>query len=251
MHSILKKIIDHKLLEIETSKQNSSLDSVKKAADDGRLARDFLKALQNSGEISLIAEVKKASPSKGVIRNDFDPATIAKAYQQAGASCISVLTDEAFFQGHLDYLIEVGQAVSLPILRKDFIIDPWQVYEARAAGADAVLLIAECLEATQLCDLHGLINELGMTALVELYNRENIEKVLACKPSLVGVNNRDLNTFEVDLEHSISIRQSLPSEITFVSESGISTNAEVSRLLQANVDAILVGESLMLSLIHI
>ena len=245
MHSILQKIVDHKLLEIASCKQNSSLDSVKEAARDGRPVRNFLKALQKRDEISLIAEVKKASPSKGVIRENFDPVAIAKAYELAGASCISVLTDEAFFQGHLDFLIEVGQAVSLPVLRKDFIIDPWQVYQARAAGADAVLLIAECLEASQLGDLHALINELGMTALVELYDRENIEKVLACKPSLVGVNNRDLNTFEVDLEHSISIRQSLPSEITFVSESGISSNAEVSRLLQANVDAILVGESLM------
>jgi indole-3-glycerol phosphate synthase len=158
-----------------------------------------------------------------------------------------VLTDENFFQGHRDYLVQVGDAVKLPTLRKDFIIDPWQVHDARAAGADAVLLIAECLEASQLNDLHCLINELGMTALVELYDRENIEKVMACSPSLVGVNNRDLNTFEVNLEHSIEIRKSLPDEITFVSESGISSNAEVQRLQAANVDAILVGESLMRS----
>lgn len=222
-----------------------SLQDVKAAVADSRPVRDFLAALQTPGEISLIAEVKKASPSKGIIREDFNPVEIAKAYQSAGASCVSVLTDENFFQGHRDFLIEVGKAISLPVLRKDFIIDPWQVYDARAAGADAVLLIAECLDAEPLRELHALIGELGMTALVELYDRENIEKVLACDPSLVGVNNRDLNTFEVDLGHSIEIRKSLPQSITFVSESGISSNAEVSRLLHANVDAILVGESLM------
>lgn len=245
MHSILKKIIDHKLVEVETAKSQTPLQDVKHSATDARPVRDFLAALQTPGAISLIAEVKKASPSKGIIREDFNPIEIAKAYESAGASCISVLTDENFFQGHREFLVDVGNAVSLPTLRKDFIIDPWQVYDARAAGADAVLLIAECLDAATLCDLHSLINELGMTALVELYDRENIENVLACEPSLVGVNNRDLNTFEVDLGHSIEIRKSLPDGITFVSESGISTHAEVSRLLQANVDAILVGESLM------
>ena len=245
MHSILKKIVDHKLEEIEASKSKTPLADIAKAASDGRPVRDFVAALQTPNEISLIAEVKKASPSKGVIREDFDPVSIARAYESAGASCVSVLTDENFFQGHRDFLVQVGQAIKLPTLRKDFIIDPWQVYDARAAGADAVLLIAECLDAERLLDLHSLINELGMTALVELYDRENIEKVMACEPSLVGVNNRDLNTFEVNLDHSIEIRRSLPQELTFVSESGISSPAEVSQLLQANVDAILVGESLM------
>lgn len=245
MHSILKKIIDHKLLEIEALKSKTSLEQIKDESKSGRPVRDFVGALQTPGEISLIAEVKKASPSKGIIREDFNPVEIAKAYESAGASCVSVLTDENFFQGHRDFLVDVGAAIEIPALRKDFIVDPWQVYDARAAGADAVLLIAECLEAEQLKDLHALINELGMTALVELYDRENIDKVLACKPSLVGVNNRDLNTFEVNLEHSIEIRKSLPEDLTFVSESGISSHVEVSQLLQANVDAILVGESLM------
>ena len=245
VHSILQKIVDHKRSEVESSKSKSPLPQIKKAAADARPVRNFLKALQTDGEISLIAEVKKASPSKGIIREDFDPVQIAQSYESAGASCISVLTDENFFQGHRDFLVAVGDAVELPTLRKDFIIDPWQVYDARAAGADAVLLIAECLDADTLKELHALINELGMTALVELYERQNIDKVLDCNPSLVGVNNRDLNTFEVNLEHSIEIRRSLPQELTFVSESGISSNAEVSRLLQADVDAILVGESLM------
>ena len=201
MHSILKKIIDHKLVEIEAAKSQKSLQDVISAAKDAGPVRDFLAALQTPGEISLIAEVKKASPSKGIIREDFNPVEVAKAYESAGASCVSVLTDENFFLGHRDFLVDIGNAISLPTLRKDFIIDPWQVYDARSAGAAAVLLIAECLDAEPLRELHALINELGMTALVELYDRENIEKVLACNPSLVGVNNRDLNTFEVDLEH--------------------------------------------------
>ena len=158
-----------------------------------------------------------------------------------------MLTDVDFFQGSDDALRRARAACELPVLRKDFIIDPWQVYEAREAGADAVLLIAECLEANQLKDLHCLINELGMTALVELYERDNIEMVLDCDPDLVGVNNRDLNTFQVDLEHSVSIRKALPASITFVSESGIGSHTEVKRLQAADVDAILVGESLMRS----
>ncbi len=247
MHSILKKIIDHKLTEVESAKSSKSIDEIRAEAESGRSVRDFRGALQTPGEISLIAEVKKASPSKGVIREDFNPVEIARTYELAGASCISVLTDENFFLGHRQFLVDVGDAVQIPVLRKDFIIDPWQVYDARAAGADAVLLIAECLEAQQLRDLHALINELGMTALVELYDHENIEKVLSCNPTLIGVNNRDLNTFEVNLDHSIEIRKSLPKDVTFVSESGISSYVEVKKLLQANVDAILVGESLMRS----
>lgn len=193
----------------------------------------------------MIAEVKKASPSKGLIRADFDPVKIAQAYASSGASCISVLTDEHFFKGHLDYLKAIRAAVDIPLLRKDFVLDASQVYEARMAGADAVLLIAECLEPKQLIELHDLIVELGMTPLVELYDEANVDTVLACKPKLVGVNNRDLNTFEVDLMHSIRVKQQLPSTTTFVSESGIFTHQDV-QLMQANkVDAILVGESLM------
>lgn len=245
MHSILEKIVHHKRDELVTAKAKSSIESVRRACSEAAPPRDFLAALQLPDAIGLIAEVKKASPSKGIIREDFDPVSIAIDYETAGASCVSVLTDEHFFHGHRNYLVAVSKAVRLPALRKDFIIDPWQVYDARAAGADAVLLIAECLDAVQLKELHALINELGMTALVELYDRDNIDKVMACSPTLVGVNNRDLNTFEVNLEHSIEIRKSLPDDITFVSESGISTHAEVLRLQDANVDAILVGESLM------
>jgi len=240
--SILDKIVTHKRQEIAARPQ------VKFDATAVAPPRDFVQALTSgpqAGRVSLIAEVKKASPSKGLIREDFDPVKIAQAYANSGASCISVLTDEHFFKGHLDYLKAIRAAVDIPLLRKDFVLDPSQVYEARMAGADAVLLIAECLEPSQLKELHDLIVELGMTPLVELYDQANVDAVLACKPKLVGVNNRDLNTFEVDLMHSIRVKQQLPPTTTFVSESGIFTHEDV-QLMQANqVDAILVGESLM------
>jgi len=237
--SILDKIVAHKRQEIAARAQ------VEFDAGSVDAPRDFVQALtggQQAGRVSLIAEVKKASPSKGLIREDFDPVKI-EAYASSGASCISVLTDEHFFKGHLDYLKAIRAAVDIPLLRKDFILDASQVYEARMAGADAVLLIAECLEPKLLKEL--LIVELGMTPLVELYDQANVEAVLACEPKLVGVNNRDLNTFEVDLMHSIRVKERFPSTTTFVSESGIFTHQDVL-LMQANdVDAILVGESLM------
>ena len=245
MHSILQTIVDRKREEIQAGKSQTETDYWKAKINSAAPPRDFLAALKQSPDIALIAEVKKASPSKGIIREDFDPLAIAKSYQQAGASCISVLTDEHFFQGHLDYLSSIVSNVSIPVLRKDFIIDPWQVWQARAAGADAVLLIAECLDDATIRELHALILELGMTPLVELYERDNIGKVLGCDPVLVGVNNRDLNTFEVDLGHSIAVRRELPDEIVFVSESGISDRKDVEFLQGQNVDAVLVGESLM------
>ena len=242
LSSILEKIIIHKRQEIAARPQ------VNFDANAVAPPRNFLQALtggQQADRVSLIAEVKKASPSKGLIRADFDPVKIAQAYANSGASCISVLTDEHFFKGHLDYLKAIRATVDIPLLRKDFVLAPSQIYEARMAGADAVLLIAECLEPNQLKDLHDLIVELGMTPLVELYDQANVDVVLACEPKLVGVNNRDLNTFEVDLMHSIRIKQQLPATTTFVSESGIFTHEDV-QLMQANeVDAILVGESLM------
>ena len=242
MTSILDKIVAHKLDEI------AAMPQVDWDLDSAGPPLDFLAAI-NSGEqtnrVSLIAEVKKASPSKGVIRDDFDPVAIAKTYAAAGASCISVLTDEHFFQGHLDFLKAIRAAVDIPLLRKDFILDESQVYEARAAGADAVLLIAECLTPPRLKELHDLITELGMTPLVELYDENNVEAVLACQPQLVGVNNRDLKTFDVDLMHSIRVKSRFPDSTTFVSESGIFTHADVQLMQENSVDAILVGESLM------
>lgn len=245
VHSILQKIVDRKKEEIQAGKSNTPLDEFKAIAADAAPVRDFVAALTQTKNIALIAEVKKASPSKGIIREDFDPVVIARAYESAGASCISVLTDVDFFQGHIDYLRSVRSAVSIPVLRKDFIIDPWQVWQARAAGADAVLLIAECLDADSLRELHALVMSLKMTPLVELYDRENIDKVLACDPVLVGVNNRNLNNFEVELGHSVAVRAELPDEIAFVSESGIASREDIEYLQGHQVDAVLVGESLM------
>lgn len=245
MNSILEKIVKHKMSEIAVAKTARPLADIITDAQNAPAPRDFLSALQNAAGVGLIAEVKKASPSKGIIRADFDPVAIAQTYAESGASCISVLTDENFFQGHLDYLTAIRRQVDIPLLRKDFIIDPYQVFEARAAGADAVLLIAECLEADQLIDLHKCIVSLGMTPLVELYDAHNVEKVVAAGPVLVGVNNRDLNTFEVDLGHSVKVQKLLPESVTFVSESGIYTRDDVEMLEKSGVDAMLVGESLM------
>ena len=248
MNSILRKIVTYKLDEIAAAKNVVALSQLEKATADAPAPLDFVGALSNgdqAGRVSLIAEVKKASPSKGLIRESFDPVAIAKAYANNGANCISVLTDEHFFQGSLDYLRAIRQSVDIPLLRKDFILDEYQVWEARAAGADAVLLIAECLEPDKLKQLHQLINELGMAALVELYDTANVPAVLACRPKLVGVNNRDLNTFEVDLHHSLRAKAALPDEVVFVSESGIFTNEHIKLMQENGVDAVLVGESLM------
>lgn len=250
LNSILQKIVHHKRSEIDDARRTIPEEELIAAAKDAPAARDFVAPLRRASQsdsIGLIAEVKKASPSKGIIREDFDPVSIARQYAAHGASCISVLTDVHFFQGSLDYLKAIRQSVETPLLRKDFILEPYQVYEARAAGADAVLLIAECLRADKLKSLYDLITGLGMTALVELYDKANVENVLACQPVLVGVNNRDLNTFEVDLNHSIGVRQAFDAAVTFVSESGIETHADVQRLKSANVDAMLIGETLMRS----
>jgi indole-3-glycerol phosphate synthase len=207
--------------------------------------RDFFAALAVPGPIKLIAEVKKASPSKGVIRADFQPVEIAQTYERHGATCLSVLTDVQFFQGSLDYLAAIRRATNLPLLRKDFILDSYQLVEARLAGADAVLLIAECLDDCNLRKLHNAAVELGLTPLVELYDPENLPRVLAAGATLIGVNNRDLRTFEVDLQHTIRMRSQIPDECLLVGESGIYTREHVELLAAAGVDAMLVGESLM------
>ena len=195
----------------------------------------------------MIAEVKKASPSAGLIRGDFDPATIATVYERHGAACISCLTDEHFFQGHLDFLRAIRAEVQIPVLRKDFVLDRYQVLEARVAGADCVLLIAECLDDRTLTDLYAYTTELGMQALIEIYEPANLDRVLALRPSLIGINNRNLKTFVTDLEHSIRLADRVPDECLLVSESGIHTREDVLRLQQAGIRGILVGETLMRS----
>ncbi|HEY2827407.1 MAG TPA: indole-3-glycerol phosphate synthase TrpC [Pirellulales bacterium] len=243
--SVLDKIVVSKRREIEAAKAATSEAKIRAAAEAAPPSRDFFAPLAVPGPIKLIAEVKKASPSAGVIRADFNPVEIARIYEQHGATCLSVLTDEPFFQGHLDYLREIRAAVSLPLLRKDFILDKYQVYEARAAGADAVLLIAECLDDCNLRALHNEIVALGMTPLVELYEPANLPRVLEAGATLIGVNNRDLHTFKTDLDHVLRLREQVPEHCVLVAESGIRTRADLERLEAAGVNAILVGETLM------
>lgn len=231
--------------EVAAARARRSLSEIQHAAARASEPRDFWAALQGAPPIRLIAEVKKASPSKGIIREDFDPVAIARCYEAARASCLSVLTDREFFQGSLDYLTAIRREVSLPLLRKDFIIDEYQVYEARAAGADAVLLIAECLSPERLGELYRSIRSVGMHALIELYDPQNLPAVLATGSPLVGVNNRDLHTFTVDLQHTLRLKAQIPADRVLVAESGIATRADVELLEKAGVGAMLVGESLM------
>jgi indole-3-glycerol phosphate synthase len=245
MSTILDQIVAAKWQEIAAAKSTLPLADLRARLGDAPPVRDFLAALAADGPIKLIAEVKKASPSKGVIREDFRPVEIATTYQRHGATCLSVLTDRQYFQGGLDDLTRVRAAVGLPVLRKDFILDPYQLLEARAAGADAVLLIAECLDDDRLKSLHDEAVTLGLTPLVELYEASNVPRVLDVGAQLIGVNNRNLKTLEVDLDHTIRLRERIPADRLLVGESGIRTRAHVQRLAAAGVDAILVGESLM------
>ncbi|MEM6471975.1 MAG: indole-3-glycerol phosphate synthase TrpC [Planctomycetota bacterium] len=206
---------------------------------------DFFSALAAGDGINVIAEVKRASPSAGLIREDFDPVEIAKSYVEGGASCLSVLTDEPFFQGSLEYLKSVRQAVDVPLLRKDFIVDRYQLLQARVHGADCVLLIAECLSADELRTLHDQAIELGMQTLIELYEPSNLEAVLATGTKLVGINNRNLKTFETKLQHTLDLRPRIPNDCLVVGESGIRSNEDMKTLAAGGVKAVLVGESLM------
>lgn len=243
--SILDDIIDSKRREVAAAQSARPARELERRLADAPPVRDFFSPLAASPPIKLIAEVKKASPSKGVIRADFDPVAVALEYEAHGATCLSVLTDEPFFQGHLDFLTRVRAATRLPVLRKDFIIDRYQLVEARVAGADAVLLIAECLDDCRLRALHNQAIELGMTPLVEFYERENLPRVLEAGAALIGVNNRDLRSFETDLNHTLTMRRAMPAERVVVGESGIRCRADAERLEAAGVQAMLVGETLM------
>lgn len=245
MACILDRIVATKREEVERAKLFAPEEHLRRMVEQQPPPRDFLGAIRNAPSIALIAEVKKASPSKGVIRESFDPVAIAQIYEKHGAACISVLTDEPYFQGHIEFLRWVKESVQIPVLRKDFILEPYQVLEARAYGADAVLLIAECLDNEQLVHLYHEILSWGMTPLVEVYEPENVSRVIDLGASLIGINNRNLRTFEVDLEHTIRLRAKIPPDRLVVGESGIQTHEDVGRLRQAGVNAILVGESLM------
>ncbi|MEQ9461909.1 MAG: indole-3-glycerol phosphate synthase TrpC [Phycisphaeraceae bacterium] len=250
--NILAEIIAHKRQEIAAAKAAVSFDDIKARAADAEPPRNFFAAVTRpKNTLRVIAEVKKASPSAGVIRDDFDPVAIATAYADNGAAAISCLTDRHYFQGDLAYINQIKAAVSLPVLRKDFIVDPYQVYEARAHGADAILLIAECLGESQLIDLLILATELKLTTLVEVHDLESLVQV---KPhlgfplasyTLLGINNRNLRTMRTDLQHTLDLLREVPDPDLLVSESGIRTHADIQKLALAHVHRVLVGEHLM------
>lgn len=242
--TVLDKILAHKVEEVAAAKLRVPLSQLEQSVLDAAPPRDFRAALRRD-TVALIAEVKKASPSKGVLIENFDPVAIGTTYANNGAAAISVLTDERFFMGHLDYMTAVRNAVSIPVLRKEFIIHPYQVYEARAANADAVLLIVAALEDSQLADLQALIVELGMAALVEVHNEAELERALAVGAMLIGVNNRDLKSFREDLSITEQLAKLMPEGITLVAESTIRSVDDVARMGACGAHAVLVGESLV------
>jgi len=248
---ILKQIIVDKAEEVVARKANCSSGEIKsRAIDNPEPTRGFTAAIKQrvgDGKLAVIAEVKKASPSKGVIRENFHPAEIAVSYEKAGATCLSVLTDEKYFQGTDQYLIDARAACSLPVLRKDFMIDPYQVYEARAMGADCILLIVACLEDTQMQDLSFLAAELGLDVLVEVHDREELERGLMLRTPLIGVNNRNLHTFETSLQTTLDLQPDIFHDRTIVTESGIHTPEDVSIMRRHGVFTFLVGEAFMVA----
>jgi indole-3-glycerol phosphate synthase len=245
MSDILAEICETKLREIEASKSAVPLSELEARLVDAPPIRSFAEVLGGAADVGLIAEVKKASPSAGLIREDFDPVQIASLYAESGASCLSCLTDEPYFQGRLEYLTAIREAVSLPVMRKDFLLDRYQILEARVAGADCVLLIAECLNDCQMRDLYFYASELGMDSLIEIYDPANLDRVLELEPELLGVNNRNLKTMVTDVGHTIELAEKVPDSCLLVGESGIRCRSDVERLKAAGVRGILVGETLM------
>ena len=252
MSDILKKILSVKVNEIESAKSRESFSALRNRVENDidlkEIRRNFEEALRRkiaAGHAGVIAEVKKASPSKGVIREAFYPDEIARSYEKHGAACLSVLTDKDFFQGSPDYLLEAKAACSLPVLRKDFMIDPYQVYEAGAWGADCILLIVAALSDSQMAELEACAFELGMNVLVEVHNAEELERALALKRSLLGINNRDLRTFKTSIQNTIDLLPGLPKDKLVVTESGILQKEDVQKMRQAGVNAFLIGEAFM------
>lgn len=247
--SILKCILETKAEEIATRCGRHDLATISAMARDRPPARGFARRVNELAATgpAVIAEVKKASPSAGVIRQDFRPAEIAASYQRAGAACLSVLTDEQYFQGCDEYLAQAREACQLPVLRKDFMLDPWQIHESRALGADCVLLIVAALERDRLQELDGLAREIGLDVLVEVHDEQELEDALSTQAGLVGVNNRDLHTFTTDLATSERLVPMVPQERTMVTESGIHTVEDVRRMQSSRVKAFLVGEAFMRS----
>lgn len=244
--TVLDKILANTVVEIAQRRDRIAIADVRQQADSMPIPPSFAQALRRE-TVALIAEVKKASPSKGVLIADFDPLALATTYANNGASAISVLTDEKFFQGHLDYLRLISAEVSIPTLRKDFVIDPYQVYEARAVGASAVLLIVAALEDAQMRDLLQLIQSLNMTALVEVHDEAELDRALAIGASVIGVNNRDLKSFHVDLGITERIAKQVPESVTLVAESGLKTADDVAHMGAIGAHAVLIGEGLVTS----
>lgn len=243
--SILKGIVDSKRAEVAAARAERPIEELEELAHRVQSPRNFRAVLSGPGPIRLIAEIKRASPSAHVIRSDFDPVSIAQIYESHGAACLSVLTDTPFFQGCLAHLTQVHASVTVPVLRKDFLIDEYQLLEARHAGADAILLIAEILDDVLLDRLLKRAKSLEMAALVEFHDVANLDRVLTSGADLIGINNRNLDDFSTNLEHTLRLRDRIPNEIVLVSESGIRTRRDVERLQNAGISAILVGESLM------
>jgi indole-3-glycerol phosphate synthase len=256
MSDILNKIVAVKHEEVAAAKQRTSLEAIRFDAESRVLTRDFVGAMRAkiaAGHAAVIAEIKKASPSKGVIREgEFIPADLAQSYAEGdgdvSAACLSVLTDRQFFQGSVDYLKQARASCELPVLRKDFMVDAWQIYESRAIGADCVLLIAACLDDAQLRDFEAIATGLGMAVLVEVHDAAEMERALRLGTPLVGVNNRNLRNFEVSIQTTIDLKAAVPADRLLVTESGIATREDVRTLRDAGVDAFLVGESFMRAL---
>ena len=244
MANILEEIAAYKRGFVDARKRQRSLADVRAHARDTPIPADFRGALAEDG-IALIAEVKKASPSKGVIREHFVPAEIAASYEKGGAACLSVLTDHDFFQGHEEYLQQARAACSLPVLRKDFTIDPYQVWEARALGADCILLIVAALEDELMAELYGAANEAGLDTLVEVHTGEELDRALKLGAPMIGINNRDLHTFELSLENTFKLLERIPDDRLLVTESGILAPADVAAMRARQVNAFLVGEAFM------
>jgi indole-3-glycerol phosphate synthase len=248
MSDILEKIVAVKHQEVAAALARKPLAAMRADAESRVLTRDFVGAMRAkiaAGLPAVIAEVKKASPSKGVLRADFIPADIAQSYAEHGAACLSVLTDRQFFQGSIDYLKQARASCDLPVLRKDFMVDPYQVYEARAMGADCILLIAACLDDAQMQGLEALALSLDMAVLVEVHDGAELQRALKLKTPLLGINNRNLKTFDVSLSTTLGLLKDVPASHLLVTESGISTAADVQRMRAAGVHAFLVGEVFM------
>ena len=248
MSDILERILAAKRSEVVAAQSRVAPAAMRAAAEAASSSRDFVGALRGkiaAGRPAVIAEIKKASPSKGVIRAEFDPAAIARAYAARGAACLSVLTDRPFFQGAPEHLVAARAACPLPVLRKDFMVDPYQVLEARAMGADCILLIAACLSDAQMADLEACALELGLDVLVEVHDGDELDRALRLKTPLLGINNRNLKTFAVTLDTTLGLLPRVPADRLLVTESGIGGRADVQRMRAAHVQAFLVGETFM------